>query len=547
MGESGKESAAASAWLPLRFPTYRAVWIATVAGNIGSWVSSVGAAWLITVLAPSPLMVSLIQAATMLPAFVLALPAGALADIVDRRRLLIVTDVFVVAVTAMLGVVTLLGLATPWLVLLATFAIGAGNALSLPAFQAIVPDLVPRSALKPAVTLNSVGINVSRAIGPALGGAMVGIAGIASTFFFDAVASLGVIVVFLRWEPPARRTDLPAERFSAALRAALRFTRATPELRATLVRASAFFFPASAYWALLPLVARDRLAGGAETYGVLLACIGAGAVGGALLLPLARARLTADRLVLAASLVTAAVMVALPFATVALAALLMLIAGVAWIAVLAPLNIAAQVALPAWVRARGLSVYLAVMSGGLALGSPAWGFVAERLGIPWALVLAAACLAVAAVLTMPWRLPLGHEPDLSPSRHWPAPTVGIADLEEERGPVMVEVEYRVPPARSDDFARALARLGRTRRRDGAIYWSHFIDAADPSRHLEIFVSENWLDHLRQHERVTVADRVIQDEVRAYHTGPEPPRVSHYVAAPPRPPGDVSSVPGRAPS
>jgi hypothetical protein len=242
-----------------------------------------------------------------------------------------------------------------------------------------------------------------------------------------------------------------------------------------------------------------------------------------------RGRLSPDRLVLGASLGTAVVVAAFAVApSLAIAVPLMLIAGAFWVTVLSTLNVAAQVALPAWVKARGLSVYLVVFNGGLALGSPLWGFAADELGIAASLTLSAIGLAAAGVLTLRWKLPPAEAPDLSPSMHWPAPLVAVDDLEAAQGPVMVEVEYRIDPARREAFAAALEEVGRIRRRDGAIFWRHFVDAADPARHVEAFLLESWLQHLRQHERVTASDKPVQERVRAFQLGPEPPRVVHLV-------------------
>ena len=523
--------ASAGAWSPLAVPMFRTVWIATVVSNVGTWLSAVGTTWLMTLISPSPLMVTLVQAASTLPIFLLALPAGALADVVDRRRLLVLVQAFIAAIAAMLGIATLLGWATAWVVLIATFLTGVGAALTMPAFQAIVPDLVPKSELKAAIALNSVGMNVSRAIGPALAGAVIAAFGIAAPFLLNAASFLGVIAVFVRWKSPTHETQLPAERLVAAMRTGLRYAREAPELRATLVRAGGFFGFASGYWALLPLVARDRLGGGAGAYGILLGCLGTGAVVGALYLPRIRERLSPDRLVLGASLGTAAVVAALAAAQNFFVAVpLLLIAGVFWITVLSTLNVSAQVALPAWVKARGLSIYLLVFNGGLAIGSPLWGYVADELGIPAALVLSAIGLAAACMLTRRWTLPAAEGRDLSPSMHWPAPLIAIDDLEAEQGPVMIEVEYRIDSARRVEFSLALEELGRIRRRDGAIFWRHFVDSEEPARHIEAFVVESWLQHLRQHERVTASDRPIQDRVHAFHLGPDPPRVVHLVPA-----------------
>ncbi|MBV8296391.1 MAG: MFS transporter [Acidimicrobiia bacterium] len=517
------------AWSPLAVPMFRTVWLATVVSNIGTWLSAVGTTWLMTLISPSPLMVTLVQAATNLPIFLFGLLAGALADIVDRRWLLIVVQVFTAIVAALLGVVTLLGWATPWVVLILTFLTGVGAALTAPAFQAIVPDLVPKSELKTAIALNGVGINVSRAIGPALAGIVIAAFGIAWTFLLNAASFLGVIAVFVRWNAPYREAHLPAERLVTAMRTGLRYARESPELRATMVRAAGFFLFASGYWALLPLVARDRLGGGAGAYSILLGCLGAGAIAGALLLPRIRARLSPDNLVLGASLGTAVVVTAFAFApNLAVAVPLMLIAGALWITVLSTLNVSAQVALPAWVKARGLSVYLVVFNGGLALGSPVWGFVAGELGVAASLVVSAIALAAAGVLTLRWKLPPAEAPDLSPSMHWPAPLLAVDDYDARRGPVMVEVEYRIDPARREEFAVALEELGRIRRRDGAIFWRHFVDTADPARHVEAFLLESWLQHLRQHERVTVTDIPVQERVNAFQLGAKPPAVVHLV-------------------
>jgi MFS family permease len=506
---------------------FRAVWLATVVSNIGTWVSNVGTAWLMTSLAPSPVMVTLVQAATALPVFLFALPAGALADIVDRRRLLIVIQAATMLIAAALGIATRAGVVTPLIVLVSTFLLGLGMALSMPAFQAVVPDLVTKETLRPAIALNSVGINVARAIGPALGGVLIAAAGIASPFFLNAVSYLGVILVLARWKAPRYKRQLPAERLWSAIRTGVRFAREAPELKATLVRAIGFFVFASSYWALLPLIARERLAGGPETYGILLGCIGAGAVAGAFVLPSVRARVSPDQMTFGASLATVAVLFALAAATnMVVAVPALLIAGVAWVTILSTLNVSAQVALPAWVRARGLSVYLVVFNGGLALGSPLWGFVAGDLGISSALSIAAAALAVASVVTLRWRLPGEDTTDLAPSNHWPAPLVAVEDLDDRRGPVMVEIEYRIDPAHRDEFAESMAAMGRIRRRDGAIFWEHFEDVADPAHHVEVFIIDSWLQHLRQHERFTVADRPIQDRIHSFHVSDSAPHVTH---------------------
>ena len=342
------EEGEVSAWSPFRYRVFAVLWIAMLLSNVGGWMHDVGAGWLMTTLNPSPLLVSLVQAATTLPVFLLALPAGALADIVDRRRLLLIAKIYMTVIAAAMGMVVLAGRMTPEGLLLFTVALGAGTALINPAWQAIVPQLVPRQQLASAVALNSVGINVSRAIGPALAGVAIATLGLASPFLLNAVSFLAVIGALLWWRPPApARRQLPAERWVAAMRAGLRYARSSGPLKGTLLRAIGFLLFASAYWALLPLIAREQLDGNAELYGVLVTCIGAGAVAGATMLPRLRKRYGASRLVLFSSVGTAAVLVA--FALLrepAFVAGACVLAGATWIAALSSFNVSAQMSLP---------------------------------------------------------------------------------------------------------------------------------------------------------------------------------------------------------
>jgi hypothetical protein len=389
---------------------------------------------------------------------------------------------------------------------------------------------VPKRDLPSAVAANSVGINVSRAIGPALGGVIVGALGIAAPFWLDAVSNLGVIAALLWWHAPTTSgSPLPPEPFISAIRTGLRYARYNPYLRATLIRTIAFFVFASAYWALLPLVARTQIAGGPALYGVLLGVIGASAVGGAFLLRRFKEKLGADWLVAVASASTAIATALFALARhPATAIVASLIAGASWIAAVSSLNVSAQVALPEWVRGRGLAVYVTVMFGALTMGSAIWGQLAVVAGLPAALLAAAAGAIFGVLCTWRWKLQTGVDVDFSPSMQWPDPVTTHA-IEPDRGPVLVTVEYRIDPKNRKAFLHALGHYSRERRRDGAYDWGIFEDPADDGRFIETFLTDSWLEHLRSHRRVTKGDLVAEQAVRRFQIGGAP-KTTHLVSA-----------------
>ncbi len=494
-------------------------------------MQGVAAAWLMTSLTSSPVPVALLTTMSNLPLFLVGLPAGAIADMVDRRWLVILTQIWMLAVAVLLGVLTILGLMTPAILLTLTFLIGLGGALSAPAWQAIVPELVPRRELPTAIALNSAGFNLARATGPAVGGLIVAASGPATVFWLNAASFLGVIFVIYFWKPaPRERSALP-ERMGSAIAAGMRFARHSPALRAVLVRTLAWIFPASALLALLPVVATHQLGLDATGYGVLLASIGLGAVAGAVALPRLRARLSIDRLVVILSLVFAGGLagLALIHNFVALNLVLML-AGVGWLTINSFLNVAAQTSTPAWVQARVLGVYLLVSQGGLAGGSAVWGLVAERFDARTALLAAAALLLLGLVTVRGWPLRSGEELDLRPSQHWPDPELTF-DLDGTDGPVLITVEYRVAPPQQAAFYEAMAAVEVIRRRDGARRWGLFRDAADLERLLETFIVDSWAEHMRQHERVTVTDRAVEERALALQKPGTTPIVAHLIATP----------------
>ena len=518
-----------SAWSPLKNGLFRGLWIATIVSNVGTWMQDVGAGWLMTSLSSSPSLVALVEAADSLPVMLLALPAGAIADIVDRRRLLIATQVYLMVIAAALGILTWLNVMTPWMLLGFTFALGVGTAMVMPAWAAIVPELVPPEDLPSAVALNSIAINVSRTIGPAIAGVLVAAVGAWLVFVLNALSYIGILAVLVRWRRERRKSSLPAERFVSAIRVGLRFVTHTRALQIVLIRGSAFFVFASATWSLFPLIVRRELGMGPEIYGLLLTCIGIGAVGGALLLPRARARFSRDALVAGASALYAVAALMLGHVqNLPLLAVAMLATGVAWISILSALQVAAQMTLPAWVRARGLAAFVMVFMGGMALGSILWGQVAAHVGIPATLTTAA--LGMAGAIGLTWRFKLGrHEVlDFTPSSHWPAPV--LAELPEpDSGPVLVTIEYRVQPDKRTEFIAAMQSVREMRRRNGAYFWELFHDSADPSRFNECFMDESWVEHLRQHERVSVADREIQQRAKAFMVEGTATKSSHWLA------------------
>lgn len=525
-------SPAGSAWSPFRHRAFALLWAATLISSMGTWMHDVGAGWLMTTLDPSPAIVTLVQAATTAPIFLFALFAGALADRVDRRRFLLLVNLVLAGIVGAMAALTAAGAMTPALLLAFTFAIGTGAALMAPAWQAVVPSLVPRESLQPAIALNSMGINIARAIGPALAGFLISAVALSAPFVVNAASYLVIIAALLLWKPEAGPAKtLPPEPLFGAMATGLRHASRNHALKATLVRSFGFFTFASAYWALLPLVARGLEGGGAEIYGVLLTAIGGGAVTGALALPAIRKRIDADRLVAAGTLITAVAMALLGLATGAAMALpAAVLGGLGWIMVLTSLNVSAQTALPNWVRARGLAITLMVFFGCMSAGSAAWGQVATATSIPTALLIAAAGAILAIPLTWRAKLGQGEAIDLSPAMSWPEPVV-TEDLSAapDRGPVMVTIRYKLDEVDTPAFLAAMYELSDERYRDGAHDWGVYQDAADPSVWIEWFFLPSWAEHLRQHERATKHDQDIHGRARKFHRGAEPPEVGHFLA------------------
>jgi MFS family permease len=490
----------------LRIRLYRVLWIAQFTSNVGTWMQMVAAQWLMGTLSSDPFLVALVQTAITLPIFLVGFPAGALGDIFDRRRLLLGSQAFMLVAAGLLAGLTLSDATTPAVLLALTFALGLGQAVMAPSWQAIQPQIVGRELIPQASALGSTSMNLARAAGPAIGGALVAAAGPGWVFVLNAVSFLGVLAVVARWRREPVPKVLGPEHVGSALRAGLRFVRSSPRTRAVLIRAFSFVVFATALWALLPVVARAHLSLTSGGYGLLLGAVGLGAVVGAWTLPRARARWSLNRVVAAASLAFAAALVVLAWVEIVpLVALALVVCGYCWIAVISSLNASMQVTLPDWVRSRGLGVYLLAIQGGQALGAVVWGALAVHFGTDTTLSVVAGGLALTLLVGRRWPLRTGAI-DVRPSQHWAEPELAM-EPDPAHGPVLVTVEYEVPLERAAAFRDAMQWVGRSRRRSGAERWGLFQDGADPERFVEAYVVPTWQEHMRQHhERYTRTDQ-----------------------------------------
>lgn len=491
-------------WRPLRIRIFRNLLIADLVSDIGTFMQSVGAAWLMTSLTTRTLYIALIQTASALPFFVLALPAGSIGDIVDRRRLILGTEIWMLAVSTVLAVTTIAGTMTPWLLLLLTFALSAGDALEAPAWRAIFPELVPREDLSPALALNGIEFNLARAVGPGLAGLIIAAAGIATAFVLNALSFLGVIAVIAGWKRHGQKSQLPAETLSGTTVAALRYVRYSPGIRTLLFRSACVIFFASAFWALLPAVAKS-LSNSSLGYGLLLGFFGVGAVIGAVILQRTRKMFSVEAVVSAATVVFAAVMVATAtLHSLWLLCIFIFFGGAAWTVFMSVFNTIVQILAPDWVRARVLAIYLFVFQGSVALGSAVWGFAAEHTNSHTAFLFSGAGIAVCVFLQ--FLSPLSDSrPVLDSWDHWRKPAMFV-EPSPDQGPVLVTVEYTIDPKKASEFLDAIYKYQRVRRRDGASRWGVYFDSEIPGRYLESFVVDSWGEHERQHARFTLADR-----------------------------------------
>src|SRR5580692_1271109 len=513
-------------WQPLRNRTFRNLLTSNLISDIGTFMQSVGAAWLMTSLTRNPLYIALIQTASALPFFLLALPAGSIGDIFDRRKLILGTETWMFGIAAILTVVTFTGTITPWLLLLITLALSLGDAIESPTWRAIFPELVEKDDLAPALALNGIEFNLARAVGPGLAGLAVAAVGVATTFLINALSFLGVIIVIFSWKRPTRKSKLPAETLAGASVAGIRYVRYSPGIRTLLLRSGIVIFFASSFWALLPAVAKE-LSKSAVGYGFLLGFFGVGAVLGAVVLQRARSKRSTETIVSTATALFAAILLSTAaLHNLALLCALMLLGGGSWTVVMSLFNTIIQNLAPDWVRARVLAAYLFVFQGSVAIGSAIWGLAAEHTNARMALFVSGIGIGASLLLQFTYRLP-STAVDLSTWNHWGKPSMfeeHAADL----GPVLVTVKYVIDPAKSPAFLNDIYQYQRIRRRDGATRWGIYFDTESPHAYLETFLVDSWLEHERQHDRFTVSDHELEKRVLSYTM--EKVVVKHFIHA-----------------
>lgn len=513
---------------PFREPLYRAVWFANMLSGFGATIQAVGASWMMTAISGSAVMVALVQSTVTLPIMLLSLIAGALADNLDRRTMMLAAQVFMLAMSTALTVCAWQGLITPWLLLSFTFAIGCGTALNAPAWQASVGDMVPRAQLPAAVALNSIGFNIARSVGPAVGGLIVAGAGFPAAFAVNAMSYTALIAVLVRWRPAPRDNPLPPETLGPALAAGIRYASASPAIRTVLLRGLVFGVGTAAVTALTPLVAKHLIGGGPRMFGVLLGAFGLGAVAGALSSSNLRRRFSIEAIVSCCGVSLAAGALVMGRSTVAWLTIAALSwSGAAWILTLATFNATVQMSAPRWVVGRALSLYQVFTFGGMALGSWLWGTVAASQGLTTAFVFGAGVTLISVLLGRAWPLSQLGELNLDPLRQWHEPVTTVP-IERRAGPVAITIEYIIDEQDVLEFLRAMAERRRVRRRDGARQWTLHRDLGDPRVWIERYQTPTWLDYVRHNNRQTQEDAIVSERLRALHRGTNPPAVRRTV-------------------
>lgn len=522
-------SADSSPWAPLSESTFRRLWPAVVVGYLGLWMQTVGAQWVLVSTPNAGALVALVQTAALLPMMLLALPAGVMADVFDRRWLLFTVQVYVFVVAGSLAALTAVGLMTPALMLVFTFLLGIGAAVQLPTWQAVLPELVPRTQLGAATRLEMVGINVGRSVGPAIAGVVIAVSGVATVFALNALSVIFLAVALLRWRRPATVSTTSRERFASALRAGGRYIWNEPMVRRILLRTILFVAPGAVLWALLPLLARQIMGLEAGAYGALFGALGAGAIVAALVMGRVREHLSTNWLLAVVGLLFAAVLVIIVLVPNFVVGLVLLVfAGLAWTAVVSTLNAELQVFLPVWVRGRALAMYLVTFAGTQALASVVWGLVTQRVGVQTTFFMGAGLMLAGVVAGLFWSVPETGHLDREPAMYWSEPRLAV-EPESDTGPVLVAVHYTIAASKEPGFLAAMEALRSTRRQTGATSWELYRDAEQRDRFVEIFRVPSWEEHLRQHTgRLTATDQQIEEAALAFS---DPPATADHLLPP----------------
>ncbi|HBF30285.1 MFS transporter [Rhizobium sp.] len=522
---------------PFKNKVFLTIWIASITSNFGSLIQDVGAAWMMTSISKSESMVALVQASNTAPIMLFSLVAGAIADGFDRRKVMLASQIFVLIVSALLSIFTWFGLLTPWSLLAFTFLIGSGVALNSPSWQASVGDIVAREDVASAVSLNSMGFNITRSVGPAVGGLIVAIAGAATAFAINAVSYLSMIYALLRWKPVYPKNPLPRENLGHAIAAGLRYMAMSPNLMKVLFRGFLFGLSATAILSLLPVITKDSLNGGPLVYGGLLGAFGIGAISGAMSNANIREKLSSEQIVRCSfagfALASAVTGVSHSFWLTAPA---LIIAGACWVLSLSLFNTVVQLSTPRWVVGRALSLYQTATFGGMASGAWIWGVIAENGGAGQALVASAVVMIAGVGIGFLLPMPAFATLDLNPLNRFNEPPLRL-EIRPRSGPIVIQIDFEIDDKDVPEFLKVMVERRRIRLRDGAQNWALMRDLENPDIWTETYHTPTWIDYVRHNHRRTKADAEITDRLMDLHKGTKPPHVHRMIERQAIPPAD----------
>ena len=516
---------------PLRHAVFRRIWFASLVSNLGILIQGVGAAWAMTQMTSSADKVALVQTALMLPIMLIAMPAGAIADMHDRRIVALISLGIALAGATTLTVLAWLGLVTPNILLALCFVVGSGMALFGPAWQASVSEQVPAETLPAAVALNGISYNIARSFGPAIGGLVVATSGAVAAFAVNAVLYLPLMVVLFLWNRTHEPSRLPRERLNRAIVSGVRYIANSPSIRIVLIRTLVTGIIGGSVSALMPLVTRDLLHGGAQTYGIMLGAFGMGAVFGALNIGEVRRRMSGEAAVRACAISMAGAIASVALSTNAvLTAVALVIAGAVWMLAVALFNIGVQLSAPRWVAGRSLAAFQASIAGGIAVGSWGWGHLTDLAGVETALLVSAGLMLLSPLLGIWLRMPRVGARNEDATELLADPEVQLS-LTGRSGPLVVEIEYRVAQDSARAFHNVMQEVQLSRQRNGAYGWSIARDIADPELWTERYHCPTWFDYLRQRNRATQSERALHQRAIDFHLGPAPIRVRRMLERP----------------